>query len=392
MSAAISLAVLGAVPAFAVPLRTGEPRLPSWERLESALRGIFERRFFANGGPLVRELDAAFPRALGVAHGVCVTNECVGMLIVAKALECEGEALVPAFAPPGTVEAVAWAGLTPVICDVDERTGILTAEIAQRSITSRTVAIVGFHLFGRGGDPEALETLAASRGLGLIFDASQALGGSWNGRPFGAFGNAEVFSFHESAPLNGAEGACITTNDGALATRLQVMRNFGVSDKPVPLRVNGKMAEGPPALALLGLEDLHAAVAAYRTRFEVYETALAGIPGITLFDAGADANRADVVIGVDKEVAGIDRDSLGRALRSENVLAAVPRAVAVHRIPYFARRLPAGSAYPVADRLARTSLALPNGPSVEPGAAARVAGLVRAIVANAPAVLDAIGG
>lgn len=385
------LAVLGGTPAFARALHVGQYNLPSWERLERALRGIFERRFFANGGPLVRELDDAFPRALGVAHGICVTNEMVGMMIAARALDRTGEALVPAYAPPGTVEALSWAGLDPVLCDVDPERYILTAQIAERALTPRTVAIVGVHLWGAASDPENLQNLAETRGLGLLFDASHALGGSHRGRPFGAFGNAEVFSFHQTQLLNAAEGGCIVTNDATLASRLRTMRNFAVPAEPVPLRINGKMAEAPPALALLGLEDLPAYLLATRARFARYREALSGIPGITLFESGDEGNCADVVVEVDELACGLDRTTFIAALAAENVVVAPPSVDAIHRIPYYARRLLPGAEFPVAERLARCMLALPNGRAVDEIAVARIGSLIRAIVARADAVRRVLG-
>ncbi len=384
------LAVLGGAPAFALPLRVGQYNLPSWERLERSLRGIFARRFFANGGPLVRELDAAFPRALGVAHGICVTNEMVGMMIAARALDRTGEALVPAYAPPGTIEALSWAGLEPVLCDVDPERFTLTAQIAERALTPRTVAIVGVHLWGAPSDPEGLQSLAEARGLGLLFDASHALGGSHERRPFGAFGNAEVFSFHQTQLLNAAEGGCIVTNDATLASRLRTMRNFAVPAESVPLRLNGKMAEAPPALALLGLEDLRANLMATRARFAHYREALSGVPGIRLFEPGAEASCVDVVVEIDERASGLDRTTLIAALAAENVVVSPPSVAAIHRIPYYARRVPPGAKFPVADRLARTMLALPNG-RLDEVAVARIGSLIRAIVTCAEAVKRALG-
>lgn len=385
------LAILGSAPAFPRPLCVGQRQLPSWDRLERALRGIFERRFFANGGPLVRELDAAFPRAIGLEHGVCVTNETVGMMIAAKALDRDGEVLVPAYVPPGTIQALSWAGLVPVLCDVDAVRFVLTGEIARRSLTPRTVAIVGLHLWGSACDPEDLESVVKRNGLSLLFDASHALGGTHAGRPFGAFGDAEVFSLHQSQVLNGAEGGCIVTKDATFASRLRTMRNFYVPADPVPLRINGKMAEAPPALALLGLEDLRANLASARARFDRYREHLAGISGITLFEPGPAANGADVVVEIDEAAGGISREMLIVALRAENVVAAPPCVVAAHRIPYYARRLSSEAAFPVADRLERSMLALPNGQDVDSGAVERISSLIRTIIERADAVRSALG-
>jgi len=43
----------------------------------------------------------------------------------------------------------------------------------------------------------------------------------------GNFGEAEVFSFHDTKFLNTFEGGAVTTNNDELAARLRLMRNFG---------------------------------------------------------------------------------------------------------------------------------------------------------------------
>ncbi len=380
-------AAFGGAPTFGKPKRVDEVALPAWSRIDGAFREIFERRYFTNNGPMVQQLDETLARRFGVNHAVCVTNSMVGLMIIAKALELAGEVVVPAFAPPRLAEALSWAGLSPVPCDIDPTTHMLSVQGLTPLIGARTVAICGIHLWGRPCDPDGLQTLADLKEMKLVFDAGQAVGCTHRGRALGGCGAGEVFSFYQSSVLNGADGGCITTNDAALATRLRSIRHFSAAEAEVPLRINGKMSEAQAALALLGLADLDRAIAANRRRHDAYATGLEGLPGVRLQRYGADErnNFQSVVIEIDGERVGLHRDDFLRMLAAENVFCSrpfepVPRHANVRPEPV----RPSGFAH--ADRLFQRLLQLPNGPSLGLDDVARLCDLVRGMAAQADRV------
>jgi dTDP-4-amino-4,6-dideoxygalactose transaminase len=236
-------AILGGEPEFTVPWNVAQVNLPPWEEMEGAFRGIFNRRYFANHGPLVNELDEQFAEFIGAKHAVSVTNGTVALMILAKGLFAEGEVIVPAFTFPATVQALIWAGMTPVLCDVDTVTHMLHPDKIIPLITERTVGILGVHLWGRPCIPDRLEEIAAERKITLFFDACHGAGCSYKGRKLGTFGGGEAFSFHATKIINAAEGGCITTDNDAVADRLRTIRSFHPSETytSVPLRMNGKI-------------------------------------------------------------------------------------------------------------------------------------------------------
>ena len=168
------LAVFGGTPAFESPLPVGQLYLPDWTDFERLFRGIFARRYFTNHGPLVRELDERIAAYLGVRHATNVTNGTVALMIALRALDLRGEVIVPSFTFPATVQAISWAGLTPVFCDVDPATHMLTAENVRKLIGPRTSGVLGVHLWGRACDPDALQKLCLENNLRLLFDAAHA--------------------------------------------------------------------------------------------------------------------------------------------------------------------------------------------------------------------------
>ena len=105
------------------------------------------------------------------------------------------------------------AGATPVLCEVDEATGLIDPEAARAAITPRTAAIVAVHLYGQMCDMDPINEIAKSPGLFVLEDAAQAHGALYKGRRAGSLGDAAAFSFYPSKNLGalGDGGAVCTT-------------------------------------------------------------------------------------------------------------------------------------------------------------------------------------
>lgn len=337
-------ALFGAPPAFAQPLPIGQLYFPSWERYEEAFRGIFGRQYYTEYGPLNRQLEQKLQQFLGVKHSICVTNETVGMMILAEALGLTGKVILPGCASIAAVQSLAWAGLEPVFCDVEPDTYQLDLEQVAALIDKDVSAIMGVHLWGGACQPKALTELAEARGVQLYFDAAHAFGCAVASVRVGNFGRAEVFSFHATNILSATEGGCICTNDDELAARLRTMRSSAGAGKPVEvsMTVNGRMSEAQCAIALMSLEDFPENQKNNETLFQLYEEQLAGIPGLYLIKPSgvSFSNYQDVVCSVNEREFGLPRDLLIDILKAENVIAQRYFYPGLHRSIPYAQELP----------------------------------------------------
>jgi dTDP-4-amino-4,6-dideoxygalactose transaminase len=351
-------AILGGAPAFSTRIAS-EPHRAAWERIEDAFRGIFERRYFTNNGPLVRELDLRLS-AFFNAHAVCVTNASVGFMILAKGLGLRGEIILPENAPSRTKQSFHFAGLVTVLCPLNER-GMLSFEAAEHLVNRHTAAIAGTHALGRACDPGTSQAFARRHNIALLFDATEAMGCSVGGRNVGCIGEGEVFSFHQSTILDGADGGCIVTRDDELAKKLRAIRSFSPTEPgfSVPLRTNGKMSEAQAALALLGLDHLQSMVEANRRRLDAYARGIATMRGLSLLAADKGSNFQYIMLVVEEETFGLNRDQLVLALAAENIVTE-----------------------PVQNGWAQ----LPNGPNVDEQIIDRICERLRSIGVNAPSV------
>ena len=224
--------------------------------LDAAVHRVFESSGFVLG----REVEAFE----AVFADYCGTVECVGVASGTAALELTfralgigrgDEVIVPAHTFIASALGVLHAGARPVLCDVDEATGLIDPASAEAAITERTAAILVVHLYGQAVDTDALGALAARRSLALVEDAAQAHGARWRGRPAGSLGTAACFSFYPSKNLGAlGDGGAICTDDEQLATRARALRDLGQLTKGEHLVVGRNERLDGLQAALLGVK------------------------------------------------------------------------------------------------------------------------------------------
>jgi dTDP-4-amino-4,6-dideoxygalactose transaminase len=390
------LGILTGVPGFAEMLHVGRPNIGDEERLIGRIREMLDRRYFTNNGPFVQELEQRIADYAGVDHCIAMCNATVALEIAIRALGLHGEVVVPSLTFVATAHALQWQQITPVFADVAPGTHHLDPDQVERVLTPRTTGIIGVHLWGQACDIEGLCELAHRRKLALMFDAAHAFGCSYDGKMIGGFGDCEVFSFHATKFFNSFEGGAVVTNNGDLADRMRLMRNFGFAglDKVVYIGTNGKMSEVCAAMGLTSLESVDEFIATNRRNYLAYRHALAGLPGIRLFnyDDSEKCNYQYVVLEVDPARAGLTRDELLAVLVAENVNARRYFWPGCHRMePYCSYYPNAGLLLPETEHVAARLLSLPTGTTVNETIIDQIGWIVRTALSHPAVVRRALG-
>ena len=185
-------------------------------------------------GAEVEQFEAEFADYCETGHCVGVSSGTAALALVLRAagIGPGDEVIVPAHTFIASALGAVHAGATPVLCDVDEATGLIDPEAARAAITPRTAAIVAVHLYGQMCDMDAIGEIAKSRGLFVLEDAAQAHGAVYKGRRAGSVGDAAAFSFYPSKNLGAlGDGGAVCTDDEMLAARLRRLRNLGQRTK-----------------------------------------------------------------------------------------------------------------------------------------------------------------
>jgi dTDP-4-amino-4,6-dideoxygalactose transaminase len=215
------------------------PNPPRLSALGDDLRRVEASGVFSNNGPEVRAFEAEATGQLfgGLGASLAVANATLGLMIALK--DAAGTspkrgalALMPALTFTATAQAAHWAGLTPLICDVDPDDWGMAAHEEERLIArhgERLAVLLPYATFGNAIDLNRYAWLKRRHGIGVVVDAAASLGTiDDQGRGFGADAPfATVFSMHATKPFSVAEGGLIHSGDTALIARLRAMACFG---------------------------------------------------------------------------------------------------------------------------------------------------------------------
>jgi dTDP-4-amino-4,6-dideoxygalactose transaminase len=391
------LSIFGGESAFTEPLHVGRPNIGDRERFLERVNDMLDRRWLTNNGPYVRELEQRLSELLGVKHCIAFCNGSIALEIAAKAAGLTGEVIVPSFTFIATAHALQFQGITPVFCDIAPGTHHIDPARIEAMITPRTTGIVAVHVWGQSCDIEALVEVARRHNLKLLFDAAHALGCTYQGQMIGGFGDAEIFSFHATKFFNSFEGGAITTNNDEMAQRAHYMRNFGFAgyDRVEYIGTNGKMTEICAAMGLTSLESMDEFIAINHRNYHYYQTNLASIPGLKLFeyDASEKSNYQYVIAEVDESVTNISRDALVKVLHAENILARRYFFPGCHQMEPYRSYFPhAGLLLPNTEALTDRVMSLPNGTAVEADDIDRICELIRFCVENGENISQRLQG
>ncbi len=267
------------------------------EELRQELVAAFERVLNDSAfilGEEVESFEREFAQYCGVRHcvGTASGTAALTLALMAAGIGRGDEVIVPAHTFIASALAVLHAGAVPVLCDVDDGTGLIDVESARAVAGTRTAAVLAVHLYGQLCEMGPLRRLADRHGLLVIEDAAQAHGASDGGRRAGSLGAAAGFSFYPSKNLGGiGDGGAITTDDDGIAERARSLRNLGQRAKGEHLvpgfneRLDGVQA----AVLRVKLPRLDAWNAARRARAASYRKALDGSAPRTLSVRDPDA-------------------------------------------------------------------------------------------------------
>ena len=173
--------------------------------------------------------EEAFARWCGVRNAVSVGN---GTSALHLALEALGigrgdEVICTPYSFRASATCVSNAGAEPVFADVGTD-HMLNAETIAKAITGRTKAVIVVHLYGQVVDMGPILALAKRRGLKVVEDCAQCLGGEYRGRKVGTLGDVGCFSFCQSKHITtGGEGGMVVCRDRKVADAVRSLRDHG---------------------------------------------------------------------------------------------------------------------------------------------------------------------
>ncbi|WP_019959647.1 DegT/DnrJ/EryC1/StrS family aminotransferase [Woodsholea maritima] len=166
---------------------------------------------------LEQRLAADCGRAQGLGVGRAATGLSLIFEELAQHYTQSPQVIFPATLCTSPPTVAQLAGVKPVFCDVDPRTGLITPETLEAAFKTypQAKALLLTHLYGHVGDLDALMSIAKRHHALVIEDAAQAHGASYKARPVGSFGDLSLLSFGHTKILDVGGGGVILSDDPA---------------------------------------------------------------------------------------------------------------------------------------------------------------------------------
>jgi dTDP-4-amino-4,6-dideoxygalactose transaminase len=368
------------------------------EEIEEVVRCL--RSGWITSGPLTAQFEKDFAAYVSASHALAVSSATAGLHLTMLALDLKpgDEVVTTPMTWPATVNAILFAGGTPVFSDIEPDTLNLDVSLMERKIGPRTRAILPVHFAGQPCDVDRILELARSSKIALVEDAAHAIGAELRGRRIGGLeSEAAIFSFHPIKNITTAEGGMVTTGDADLDRRFQLLRFHGVErdawgaygrqqlpryDVTIPgLKYN--LTDLQAALGVHQLRKLDRFITGRTRLAQRYDEAFADVAEVRPLERVTYPHRHAhhlYAVRLATERLSIDRDQFAAELQALGVGVGF-HFTAVHELTYYRRHLGEFSAeLPVATAASKSLLSLPLFPSLAEEDQDHVVDCVRRIV------------
>lgn len=346
------------------PIYVTRPNLPPLEKLQPYLEQIWQNKILTNNGPFHQQFEKELEKYLNVEHINLFANATLALVVGLQALRITGEVITTPFSFVATTHALKWNGITPVFCDIEEKTMNIDPSKIEALITPKTTAILPVHVYGHPCDTEAIQDIADKYGLKVIYDAAHAFGIKMQNKNLLLEGDMSVLSFHGTKLFTTFEGGAIISKDEKLKKRIDYLKNFGFADELTVIApgINAKMNEFQSVIGLLSLEIVEEEIANRKKVAETYFKLLKDIKGIRVFNDfdGYEYNYAYFPVLIDENEFGVSRDKVYDELKKHNIFARRYFYPLISNMPTY-RSLPSAGKenLPVANRIGEQVLCLP---------------------------------
>ena len=243
-----------------------------------------------NGHYKALELEKALANKMGVTYAQAVSSG-TSALTVALASAGVGfgdEVIMPTFTFVASFESILSIGAIPVLCDIDD-TLTLNPQAVEKAITSKTKVVMPVHMCGSMADLSALKAICDKHNLILLEDACQAIGGFYDGKALGSYGDLGCFSFDYVKTVTCGEGGAVITNNESYAKNADKYQDHGhdhigndrgAESHPF-LGYNYRISELNAAVGIAQLGKLEDTIATQKKNYTILREALSEIPEVS---------------------------------------------------------------------------------------------------------------
>lgn len=178
-----------------------------------------------NGKRVLEKREEELQQYFGVKHVFLLSSGKAALTVILRALKrlCpdRDEVLIPAYTCFSVPSAIVKAGLKVALCDIDPAMFDFDDRLLEGAINDRTLCVVPDHLFGIPANMDRITALCRTKGVLIVEDASQAMGGRYHNQWLGTLGDVGFFSLGRGKNLTCGSGGIIITNSDSIARKIE---------------------------------------------------------------------------------------------------------------------------------------------------------------------------
>jgi len=300
-----------------------QPALPPLDEFVEYLKQIWDSKILTNNGPFHQQFEKELSEYLGVKYVSLFSNGTLALVTALQTLRVTGEVITTPFSFVATTHSLWWNNIKPVFVDIEPEYFTIDPEKIEAAITTQTTAIMPVHVYGNPCKVEAIQKIADTYGLKVIYDAAHAFGVQINGNSVLNYGDLSILSFHATKAFNTIEGGAIICHDEKTKKRIDFLKNFGFADEVTVIEpgINAKMNELQSAYGLLQLKYIRDYTTKRKKISCHYRENLNNVNGIRFLSdiKGIDHSYTYFPILVNASEYGESRDSLYDRLKLNNI-------------------------------------------------------------------------
>ena len=159
----------------------------------------------------------------GVPYALTVDSGRTALLYSLRSVGVEegDEVLVQAYTCLVVINAIRFAGATPVYVDIAEDYNMDPRDM-EKKITNKTKAVIVQHTFGHPANMDSLLDIARRHRLKTVEDCAHSFGVKHKGRYTGTFADAAIFSFGGEKVVSCVRGGAMITSDPEVYAKMKM--------------------------------------------------------------------------------------------------------------------------------------------------------------------------
>ena len=243
-----------------------------------------------NGHWKAKQFETAFAHRMQSEHCQLVSSgtSALTVALASAGVGAGDEVIMPTFTFVASFESIMMLGAVPVLVDIDD-TLTLNPQAVEAAITSKTKCVMPVHMCGSMADLKALKQICDKHNLLLLEDACQAIGGTFEGKPLGSYGDLGCFSFDFVKTITCGEGGAVITNSEKYAVNADQYQDHGHdhigndrgAETHPNLGYNFRISELNAAVGIAQLDKLDSILATQKKNYTIIREVLETIKGVT---------------------------------------------------------------------------------------------------------------